>query len=177
MKRIIITLCLVFILGGIIAFGILNLNQNSNSEYLRIHIRANSNAEIDQNIKYKVKDSVVEVMIPLLVECQTKQQAEIVISQNFTLIENTANRVLSANGFSYTAKARLANEEFPTRAYDGFVLEEGFYDALILDLGTGEGNNWWCVVYPPLCFLKNNATGNDIVYKSKIVEIIKSFFN
>ena len=81
------------------------------------------------------------------------------------------------NGFSYISKAKLAKEEFPTRKYDNLVLEQGFYDALILDLGSGEGNNWWCVVYPPLCFLETSPTGENVVYKSKLVEIIKSFFN
>lgn len=177
MKKIAITLCLVLVLGGLIIFGLLNNPTNQNSEYLRIHIRANSNSEIDQAVKYQVKDAVVEALIPILSSCQTKQEAEQTLEENFSLIESVANNVLLKNGFSYKAKARLASEEFPTRSYDGLVLEQGFYDALILDLGTGEGNNWWCVVYPPLCFLKSNPTGQDVVYKSKLVEIIKSFFN
>ena len=177
MKKIAITLCLVLVLGGLIIFGLLNNPANQNSEYLRIHIRANSNSEIDQAVKYQVKDAVVEALIPILSSCQTKQEAEQTLQKNFSLIESVANNVLLKNGFSYKAKARLASEEFPTRSYDGLVLEQGFYDALILDLGTGEGNNWWCVVYPPLCFLKSNPTGQDVVYKSKLVEIIKSFFN
>ena len=164
MKRLFITLSLILALCGIAVFGIINhKNSSANSEYLRIHIRANSNSEIDQKVKYEVRDAVVE--------------AESTIEQNFSYIETVANEVLFRNGFSYTSKARLANEEFPTRSYDGVVFEQGFYDALILDLGTGEGNNWWCVVYPPLCFLKSNATGKDVVYKSKLVEIIESFFS
>ncbi len=174
MKKIII-ICFLTILGGLITFGLLNSSQ-THSEYLRIHIRANSNSEIDQNVKYLVKDAVVKVMIPILSECETKEEAENAISKNFSLIENTANNVLFANGFSYTSSAKLATEEFPTREYNNVVLEKGFYDALIVNLGEGEGNNWWCVVYPPLCFLNANATGENVVYKSKILEIIKSFF-
>lgn len=177
MKKVLITLGLVLVLGGIVIFGLTNKAQETNSEYLRIHIRANSNNEIDQSVKYEVKDAVVEAMIPLLSSCKTKQEAEKVLQKNFGVIESVANEVLSKNGFSYTSKARLAKEEFPTRSYDGVVLEKGFYDALILDLGSGEGNNWWCVVYPPLCFLQSNPSGENVVYKSKLVEIIKSFFN
>lgn len=176
MKKIVITFCLILALGGIIVFGLLN-KKEENSEYLRIHIRANSNSEIDQGVKYKVRDVVVNAMIPLLSTCQSKKEAEEVLTNNFSLIEKTANTVLRENGFQYTSKARLAREEFPTRTYDNLTLEEGFYDALILDLGSGEGNNWWCVVYPPLCFLKANPTGEETVYKSKLIEIIKSFFN
>lgn len=172
MKKLFIIICII-ILGGILTMGVLN-NRPTNSEYLRIHIRANSNSEIDQNIKYLVKDAVIKIMIPFLSDCKTKSEAEKTISSNFWLIEQTANSVLSANGFSYTASARLATEEFPTRAYDNLILEQGFYDALILDLGTGSGNNWWCVVYPPLCFLNSNPIGEEFIYRSKLVEIIKS---
>lgn len=177
MKKLAITIGLILVLGGIMIFGLTNKSESENSEYLRIHIRANSNSEIDQSVKYEVKDAVVETMIPLLSNCKTKHEAELVISNNFAKIEENANKILKKHGFSYNSKARLANEEFPTRSYDGVVLEQGFYDALILDLGSGEGNNWWCVVYPPLCFLQSNPTGENIVYKSKLVEIIKSFFD
>lgn len=173
MKRIIITACLILVLGAIVVFGL--LNKPSNQEYLRIHIRANSNSEVDQAVKYKVKDAVVEAMIPLISSCQTKDEAEQCLKQNFELIESVANNVLSSNGFTYSCKAKLACEEFPTRTYEDLTLEEGFYDALILELGSASGNNWWCVVYPPLCFLKSTATGQDAVYKSKLVEIIRNF--
>ena len=173
-------ICILFLTFLIIALSVAGVTAQNNAprtEYLRIHIRANSNDEIDQSIKYKVKDAVVEAMIPLISSCQTKAEAEKVLEKNFPLIESVANKTLKENGFSYTSKAKLAREEFPTRTYESLTLEQGFYDALILNLGSGEGNNWWCVVYPPLCFLKANPTGNDAVYKSKIVEIIKSCFN
>ena len=172
MKKIII-LILIIALGGLISWGIVN-NKEVSAEYLRIHIRANSNLERDQNVKYLIKDAVVSIMIPFLSECQTKEEAERAISNNFVLIEATANNVLRANGFTYTAKARLATEDFPTRDYNGFVLEKGFYDAIIIDLGEARGNNWWCVVYPPLCFLKANPVGQEVIYKSKLLEIIRS---
>ena len=121
-----------------------------------------------------MKDAVVKVMIPILAECETKQEAETAITNNLRLIEQTADNVLFSNGFFYNSSAKLATEEFPTREYDNLILEQGFYDALILNLGEGAGNNWWCVVYPPLCFLNSNATGEEIVYKSKLIEIIKS---
>ena len=88
-------------------------------------------------------------------------------------IEEVAKEILRENGFSYGAKASLRREDFPTRVYDGVTLEAGVYDALILELGSGKGDNWWCVVYPPLCFTSGNG---NIVYKSMIAEIIKKFF-
>ena len=95
------------------------------------------------------------------------------LSNNLSLIDNVANSILKRNGFSYVAKSKLAVEEFPTRSYNGFVLEEGIYDALIVELGEAKGDNWWCVIYPPLCFTSTN-TGSNVVYKSRILEMIKN---
>ena len=142
-------------------------------QYLRIHIRANSNQSYDQAVKYKVKDAVVEALIPLVSEIESFDEAKTKISQNYSLIEQTANKVLKANGFSYLAKAKIDNEYFPTRVYDEIVLEEGNYDALILELGEGKGNNWWCIIFPAFCFTETKNSDN-IVYISRIWEIIKS---
>ena len=150
-------------------------DNNKDGEIMEVRGR-DLTSGVPKEIKLTEKQ-IVEALIPILAECESKQEAEQTLKENFSLIENVANKILLENGFSYTSSARLASEEFPTRSYDGLVLEKGFYDALILDLGTGEGNNWWCVVYPPLCFLKTNASGEDVVYKSKLIEIIKSFFN
>lgn len=146
-------------------------------EYLRVHIRANSNSEEDQAVKYLVKDAVVEALIPILADIETKDEAECVMRKNFTYIENIANAVLLSEGFSYKAHAYINNEYFPTRTYemtdDVLTLAEGYYDALILELGEGVGDNWWCVVYPAFCFTKTKNFDN-IVYISKILEIIQN---
>lgn len=146
----------------------------ADTEYLRIHIRANSNGEADQAVKYKVRDGIVAYLTPLAASCTTKQQAINAISENLAGIEAVAERVLRENGYSYGARASIRAEEFPTRVYDGVTLERGVYDALIVELGTGAGDNWWCVVYPPLCFTGGNVS---VTYRSKILEIIESFFD
>lgn len=149
--------------------------QANNFEYLRIHIRANSNNEIDQNIKYQIKDAVVDFLIPYLSTCESKKDAEFIIEQNLRNLESVADNILKQNNFDYESNARLCLENFPTRNYGNLILESGFYDALILDLGQAKGDNWWCVVYPPLCFVNGSTTVN--VYKSRILEIINSFFS
>lgn len=147
--------------------------QSENTEYLRIHIRANSNSEIDQSVKYKVKDAVVDYLIPILSTCQTKEQSVETVNANLGNIESVAKNVLQQNGFCYGANAKINNEQFPTRSYGELTLESGFYDALILNLGSGTGDNWWCVVYPPLCFVNGGTSVN--TFKSRILEIINSF--
>ncbi|MBQ7466631.1 MAG: stage II sporulation protein R [Clostridia bacterium] len=146
--------------------------------YLRIHIRANSNSSDDQCVKYKVKERVVDYLTPLIAEGTSFCKAYQILSDNLQNIERVADQVLSENGYDYTCKARLSEEYFPTRSYEEFTLENGYYDALILSLGTGTGDNWWCVVYPPLCFISNGGSGTkNIKYKSKLVEIVEKFFH
>ena len=89
-------------------------------------------------------------------------------------IEEVANEVLKENGFSYGSKANVERETFPTRVYGEYVLPAGEYSALILRLGSGEGDNWWCVVYPPLCFTGDRVS---YVYRSKIKDVIDEFFS
>ena len=149
------------------------INSESSVQYLRIHIRANSNSYADQSVKYKVKDADVEELIPLVSEIESFEEAKKVIEANFGFIESVADRVLEENDFAYKTHAKIDNEYFPTRTYEDVTLEEGNYDALILELGSGEGNNWWCIVFPAFCFTKTKNSDN-IVYISRIWEIIKS---
>lgn len=145
----------------------------SETQYLRIHIRANSNTQYDQQIKYTVRDAIVQALTPLVNSCNSKAQAEVILNDNLDLIEQTANNVLSDHGYHYRSKATLRAENFPTRVYENLTLPEGVYDALILELGEGAGDNWWCVIYPPLCFTGESAVAGEVVYKSKIAELIE----
>ena len=81
------------------------------------------------------------------------------------------------NGFNYVSNIKINNEYFPTRTYANTTLESGYYDAVIIELGEAEGDNWWCVMYPPLCFVNKNENNMQIKYKSKIWEWINSLFD
>ena len=148
--------------------------ESAGAEYLRIHIRADSNEDEAQVVKYKVRDRVVEYLTPLVAECRTKEEAMKTMRRALTDIEEVASVVLKENGFSYGATAGLERELFPTRVYGEYILPAGEYSALILRLGSGEGDNWWCVVYPPLCFVGDGSA--NVIYKSKIKEIIDKFY-
>lgn len=170
-----ITFFIIAIISVITFYGCANAKVEEN--YLRIHIRANSNVEIDQNIKYKIKDEVIEYLTPYIAECNNYNQVLNMLQNNLTNIVQKVNEVLEQNNFSYSSNAKINNEFFPTRSYDYLVLEANYYDALIIELGQAKGDNWWCVVYPPLCFLNgNNVLENNVVYKSKILELINKFF-
>jgi stage II sporulation protein R len=170
---------LVLGLFGILLVGFQTIkcgNAADAPDYLRIHIRANSNSEADQDIKYKVKEEIVNVLAPILSGITTKQGAISAINKNISLVEKTANAVLTSGGFVYKSSAKLTQEDFPERVYDGVTVSAGVYDALIINLGSGAGDNWWCVIYPPLCFVDNTIEGDKgVIYKSKIAEIIKKW--
>ena len=152
-------------------FGAIGKSESGNQNYLRIHIRANSNSDEDQGVKFAVKESVVSYLSPYLKKVQSVEEAMNIVQSKLRDIEKVSNGVLKKNGFSYSSRARLATEEFPTRSYEGLTLEEGIYDALIIELGSGTGNNWWCIVYPPLCFVSKNDSSGKITYKSLVYEV------
>ena len=111
---------------------------------------------------------MVEYLTPKLKSCTSKNDAISAINTNLHSTKILVDNVLKDNGFNYECNVKINNEFFPTRTYDDLTLDAGYYDALIIELGSGEGNNWWCVMYPNLCF---NEIDN-VVYKSKIMEII-----
>lgn len=174
MKKIVVAIVVLVVLVAVIAA--VPSKSNTNADFLRIHIRADSNDTADQNVKYQVKSAVVDYLTPYLANATTKQQAMSVVKAHLKDIENVCDKVLAQNGFTYTSRAKLTEEQFPDRAYGDVTLAAGVYDALIIELGSGSGNNWWCVVYPPLCFVGGESNGtNQIVYKSKLLEIINKW--
>lgn len=165
MKKLGISLALILI---IVVSAVLLKGNAEETEYLRIHVRANSNDRIDQDIKYKVKDLVVAYLTPIIENATSKEDAISKIENSKNVVNGLIARFLKENGFDYGAKTSLKREEFPTRVYGDLTLEAGVYDAVIIELGEGLGDNWWCVVYPPLCF-----TDGEIEYRSVIADFFK----
>lgn len=168
------------VLGLIVAIfaGVLFIpDQEIDYDYLRLHIRANSNMAVDQNVKYEIKDMMVEFLTPYF--CNVKSKADAVKKVEELTAEITIRCVnlLREKGFFYSVNVKINNEYFPTRTYNNTTLESGYYDAVIIELGDAVGDNWWCVMYPPLCFVNKNENNMQIKYKSKIVEWFKSLFN
>lgn len=155
---------------GIVAVVALS-KENYHEEYLRIHIIANSTQAADQDIKYEIKDKIVQYLAPHIESCTTKAEFEKVLRENLSEICGIANEIVAHNNLDYKSSAKIGQEYIPTRAYDNFTLQAGVYDSLVVTLGEGKGDNWWCVVYPPLCFLEEN-----VLLRSRILETIKKFF-
>ncbi len=142
-------------------------------EYIRIHIRADSDDSEAQAVKYLVRDAVVECLSPIVAECDSFAEAEASLRGVETQLAEVGTAVLKDNGFDYEATAQVRREYFPTRVYGEYTLPSGEYLALVVELGRAQGQNWWCVIYPPLCFAGNPRV--PVRYKSKIAEIIREW--
>ncbi len=157
---------IVLALALVVAISTFCLVNQKEEDYLRIHIRANSNSEYDQQIKYKVKDTVVTALKPIVDSIDSKDNMMEVLQNNVQTLKNIIDNKLRELGQSYTSNVKICEEKFPTRSYEELTLGAGVYDAIIIELGSGEGDNWWCVAYPPLCFVTAEGDGENIEYKS-----------
>ena len=125
--------------------------QQLSDKVLRLHVLANSDSEADQALKRKVRDNVLEAASAILADCPDRETAEQRLSAALPEIEDAARARIAAEGGKQTVTAELRPTVFPTREYEDFSLPAGEYLALRVVLGEGEGHNWWCVVFPPLC--------------------------
>lgn len=124
----------------------------SNSVF-RLHVIANSNSDEDQALKYKVRDNLLNYMNNLCENCNSKEDAIKIVSKHQEEFKQIALETVKNEGFSYDIKIEIGNFEFPTKHYGDISLPAGFYDALKVEIGKAEGRNWWCVMFPSLCFV------------------------
>lgn len=125
---------------------------NIRNEVLRMHVIANSDSAEDQAVKLKVRDAVLAAGKDLFDGSVTADEAETVLDSEIQVLQQAAETVLRENGFSYGARVEIGKDFFNTRTYDGKVtLPAGEYEAVRVILGEGAGQNWWCVMFPPLC--------------------------
>ena len=131
----------------------INLQKSMSEKIIRFHIRANSDSKEDQQLKLQVKDAVVNYLSEPMSRQKTKQDSLLYIHDHLEDIKNIALSVLARNGCNYTVEAYITNEFFPTKVYGKFTFPCGDYDAFRIDIGESQGKNWWCLLFPPLCFI------------------------
>ena len=119
---------------------------------LRFHILANSDSEEDQAVKIKVRDALGKMMGPKLADSKNLEETKKIVSENMDEIVALAEKTLEDNGYTYGATAELAHVQFPEKNYGDYTFPAGEYEALEVTLGKGGGHNWWCVLYPNMCF-------------------------
>lgn len=124
----------------------------SNSVF-RLHVIANSNSDEDQSLKYKVRDNLLEYMNNICSNCSSKEEAIELVTEHQEEFKQVALETIKNKGYSYDVKINIGNFEFPTKQYGDISLPAGYYDALRVEIGKAEGRNWWCVMFPSLCFI------------------------
>lgn len=118
---------------------------------LRLHVLANSDSERDQALKLKVRDGVLAEANRIMPEQANREEAERILGENLERLAAAGAAVVAAEGCDYPVSAALQETWFPTKEYEDFALPAGRYQALRIEIGEGGGQNWWCVVFPPLC--------------------------
>ena len=122
-------------------------------EVLRLHVLANSDSDEDQALKLKVKAAIVEALSPILYETTGKAAACEWVSANLTKLRTIADQVIADEGYDYPVTVACETTWFPNKTYGDMTFPCGYYDALRVCIGDADGANWWCVLYPPLCFV------------------------
>lgn len=166
----------------------------------RLHVIANSDSAEDQNLKYIVRDKVIEYMSSISQNASSKEDVIEIAKANLDKIQAIASQTIRDNGYTYSVNVEVGNFSFPSKRYGDITLPPGYYDALRIKIGEAEGQNWWCVMFPPLCFvdvtsgvvpdeskeiMKQNLSkeefdlisknSNEVKVKFKIVEVLQNF--
>ena len=140
------------------------------SGILRFHVSANSDSDEDQELKMAVKEDVVTMLKPLLADCKNVSESKSVIVANLQNIYTTAINTIVEQGYDYSVKVYVTEEKFPAKTYGDLTFPEGTYQALRIDIGKAEGQHWWCVMLPPLCFVDESVAVVDADGKEMLKE-------
>ena len=146
-------------------------------ESIRIRVIANSNNSKDQLIKNVVRNNIEKEVTNLLANVTNIDEARTLLEENIDLINERVEDVLVKNNYDVSYKVDFGYNLFPEKKYKGVVYEEGYYESVVVTLGEGKGDNWWCVLFPPLCLMETSSSDlEEIEYKSFIKEIIDKYF-
>lgn len=173
MKKTILLLISIFAVYYIIGIKANDVLKIPN-EAIRFRVIANSNTNYDQDIKYKVKDEVQSYMSTVLQNIDTIDMSRVIISSNLSNIENKVAEVLTKENYNLPYKVNFGLNYFPPKKFKGITYDDGYYESLVITLGSGQGDNWWCVLFPPLCLLEAEES-NDIEYTSFVKEILDKY--
>lgn len=154
LKTAILLLLLLFLYVFISAHSYVSaVSEDISQSVFRLHVLANSNSEEDQNLKLKVRDALLDYMNELCLNCSTKEEAINIANEHKYEFQEIAERTIKENGYDYSVKININNFYFPTKNYGDISLPAGYYDALRVEIGEAKGQNWWCVMFPSLCFI------------------------
>ena len=197
---VILILLSLFILISAISY-VDAVSNNIADSVFRLHVIANSDSKEDQELKLKVRDELLSYMNIISKDSTSKQEAMQIANEHKEEFTQIAEKVIKENGYNYTVNVQVGKADFPTKYYGDITLPAGTYDALKVQIGEAKGQNWWCVMFPPLCFvdvstgivpdnskqelkqslddeeydLISKTDDNEISFKFKIVELFQNW--
>ena len=154
MKKYILLLIVSVLFLLLSAYSYVNaVSNNLANSVFRLHVIANSDSKEDQDLKYKVRDKLIEYMNTLTNDMNSKEEVIEIAKTHLEDFKEIAKNVVKESGYDYDVNVEIGNFSFPTKTYGDISFPAGFYDALKVEIGKAEGQNWWCVMFPPLCFV------------------------
>lgn len=169
----------------------ISVSTDLSNNFFRLHILANSDSEEDQALKLKVRDNIIEYMETLTYDGLSKEEVVTLTQNHLDDFKKIAEETIKKEGFDYKASLKIDNFYFPTKVYGNISLPAGYYDGLKIEIGEAKGQNWWCSLFPPLCFvdissgvideeteknLKNNLSEEDFAIITSDSETVKLKF-
>jgi len=166
----------VFIIASIIIILIISNKEHKEivipKDSIRIRVIANSNSLEDQLLKLKVRDNITKYLYKDLENIKNISEARINIENNLDKVDNIVSNTLNSDKY----EINYGNNYFPEKKLNGINYKEGNYESLVVNIGESQGNNWWCVLFPPLCMVEGTyKKSNKVEYKSKILEILNKY--
>ena len=182
MKKLLKILRIIFSLSLLLSLYILisahsyanAVSNDLSTAVFRLHVIANSDSSEDQSLKLKVRDNLLEYMNSISSECKTKTEAIKLAEENIDIFKQIAQKTVIENGYNYPINISIGNFYFPTKFYGDISLPSGYYDALKVEIGEAKGKNWWCVMFPSLCFIDINSGVVDDDAKENLKENLNS---
>ena len=162
-----VTLCTLFMVLSLLP---IHGEDELYTNVLRLHVLANSDTEEDQALKLKVRDAVLQASEPILADCHSKEEAMRAVIAHLSILENAAQQAILAQGRNDSVHLELGEEVYPTRSYESFCFPSGSYTSLRIIIGEGEGQNWWCVLFPPMC-LSAVTQANDSTQENAYISV------
>lgn len=170
----------IVIIGILITLFLIGINKVNSKEFvipneaIRLRVVANSNSDIDQKIKYVVTDHIQGKIYELLKNTKGVEEARKIINNNIDYLSSEVEKTLDKEGYPFSYELKYGLNFFPEKTYKGVTYEEGYYESLLVTLGEGKGNNWWCVLFPPLCLMEAEES-EEVEYKFFIQELIDKY--
>ena len=154
LKRFFVILILLFLFVFISALSYVEaVSKDIADSVFRLHVIANSDSSEDQSLKLKVRDNLLSYMNTLAKNCSSKEEVIELAKEHEQDFKNIAEQTIIENGFDYSVTIKIGTSDFPTKTYGDISFPAGTYDALRVQIGEAKGQNWWCVMFPPLCFV------------------------